>query len=170
MPFSGKHPFTFESALSLSIMLVLRLQKGYSLQSLSNDRHLNVLQCNMIKGAHMTAPEKIVLFAFRGDPLCFIHVLLNAIDLHERGQEGHIVIEGEAVKLVSEMSEPAHFLWAQYQKVKELGLIAGVCKACSKKLGVADAARQEGLPLLDDMFGHPSMGAFLEKGFKVITF
>ena len=35
--------------------------------------------------------EKTVLFAFRGDPLCFVHVLLNALDLKERGQEGLIV-------------------------------------------------------------------------------
>lgn len=118
----------------------------------------------------MTVSEKTVLFAFRGDPLCFIHVLLNAIDLHERGREGLIVIEGEAVKLVPEMSEPTHFLWAQYQKARELGLIAGVCKACSTKLGVIDAVKSEDLPLLDDMFGHPSMGAYLEKGFQVITF
>lgn len=101
--------------------------------------------------------------------MCFIHVLLNAIDLHERGREGQIVIEGEAVKLVPEMGEPAHFLWAQYQKAKELGLIAGVCRACSTKLGVVEAVENEGLPLLDDMFGHPSMGAFLEKGYRVIT-
>jgi hypothetical protein len=39
-----------------------------------------------------TSGEKIVLFAFRGDPLCFIHVLLNSLDLHERGREGSIVI------------------------------------------------------------------------------
>lgn len=118
----------------------------------------------------MTASEKIVLFAFRGEPICFIHVLLNAIDLHERGRGGQIVIEGEAVKLVPEMSEPTHFLWSQYQKAKELGLIAGVCKACSTKLGVLEAVGYEELPLLDDMSGHPSMGAFLEKGYRVITF
>lgn len=118
----------------------------------------------------MTVKEKIVLFVFRGDPMCFIHVLLNAIDLHERGCEGLIVIEGEAVKLVPEMSEPAHFLWAQYQKAKELGLITAVCKACSTKLGVAEAVEREGLPLVGDMFGHPSMGDFLEKGYRINTF
>jgi len=68
------------------------------------------------------------------------------------------------------MREPAHFLWTQYQKAKESGLIAGVCRACSAKHKVVEAVEQEGLPLLDDMFGHPSMGAFLEKGYQVITF
>jgi len=114
--------------------------------------------------------EKIVLFAFRGDPLCFIHVLLNAIDLHEHGREGLIVIEGDAVKLVPEMSKPGHFLSSHYQKAKKLGLIDAVCKACSIKLGVAEAVEKEGLPLLGEMSGHPSMGAYLGKGYQVITF
>ena len=114
--------------------------------------------------------EKIVLFAFQGNPLCFIHVLLNAIDLNERGKAGLIVIEGESVKLVPEMSRSGHFLNTFYQKAKALGLITAVCKACSQKMGVTEAVEKEGLPLVGDMAGHPSMGAFLEKGYQIITF
>ena len=43
--------------------------------------------------------KKIAIFAFEGNPICFVHVLLNAIDLHERGEEVKIVLEGEAIKL-----------------------------------------------------------------------
>ncbi len=114
--------------------------------------------------------EKPVIFAFRGNPMCFIHVLLNAIDLHEKGREGKIVIEGDAVALVPEMREPDHMLSALYQKTKELGLIVAVCKACSMKLGVADAVQKEGLPLFGDMSNHPSMSAFLDDGYQIITF
>ena len=31
--------------------------------------------------------KKVVLFAFNGDFMCFIHVLVNALDLHEKGYE-----------------------------------------------------------------------------------
>ena len=116
------------------------------------------------------AREKTVIFAFRGNPMCFIHVLLNGIDLHERGKEGKIVIEGEAVTLVPEMSKPDHFLFTLYRKAKDLGLIAAVCKACSMKLGVAKVVEEEGLPLFGDMSGHPSMGSYLEKDYQIITF
>ena len=115
------------------------------------------------------AYEKTVLFAFRGDPMCFIHVLLNALDLYERGREGLIVMEGEAVKLVPVISQADHLLVTLYQKVKALGLIDAVCRACSHKLGVVEAVEKEGLPLTGDMSGHPSMGAYLEKGYEVIT-
>lgn len=114
--------------------------------------------------------EKTVIFAFRGNPMCFIHVLLNAIDLHEKGREGKIVIEGDAVALVPEMSKPDHLLSTLYRKTKELGLIVAVCKACSMKLGVADAVQEEGLPLFGDMSNHPSMSAFLDDGYQIITF
>lgn len=114
--------------------------------------------------------EKTIIFAFRGNPMCFIHVLLNGIDLHEEGREGKIVIEGDAVALVPEMSKPDHLLSALYQKAKKLGLIVAVCKACSMKLGVADAVQEEGLPLFGDMSNHPSMSAFLDDGYQIITF
>jgi hypothetical protein len=114
------------------------------------------------------AHEKTVLFAFRGDPICFIHVLLNALDLHERGREGLIVMEGEAVKLVPVISKADHPLATLYQKVKVLGLIRAVCRACSRKLGVAEDVEKEGLALAGDMSGHPSLGAYQEMGYQVI--
>ena len=43
--------------------------------------------------------KKIALFVFNGDPMCFIHVLLNALDMKEKGYEARIVIEGAAMEL-----------------------------------------------------------------------
>ena len=114
--------------------------------------------------------EKTVLVAFRGDPLCFVHVLLNALDLKRRGQEGLIVLEGESVKLAGPMSESGHFLNPLYKKAKEAGLIYGACKACATKLDALAPIEKEGIPLVGDMANHPSMGAFIEKGYKIITF
>ncbi|MGB3975743.1 MAG: cytoplasmic protein [bacterium] len=114
--------------------------------------------------------EKVVLFAFRGDAMCFVHVLLNAIDLHERGGEGLIVMEGEAVKLIPEMSQPGHFLSQFYQKAKDLNLIVGACRACSIKLKVANEIKAAGIPLIGEMSGHPSIGEYIEQGYRVITF
>ncbi|MCG8617788.1 MAG: cytoplasmic protein [Desulfobacterales bacterium] len=114
--------------------------------------------------------NKTVLFAFRGDPLCFIHVLLNAIDLHERGREGAIVLEGESVTLVAEMRKPSHFLNTLYEKAKDSGLIYGACKACATKLKALDAVKEEEISLIGEMSGHPAMGEFMDKGYSVITF
>ena len=40
--------------------------------------------------------NKTAIFAFKGNPICFVHVLLNAIDLQEKKDEVKIILEGEA--------------------------------------------------------------------------
>ncbi|MDX2479283.1 MAG: cytoplasmic protein, partial [Desulfuromusa sp.] len=50
--------------------------------------------------------KKFALFVFNGDPMCFIHVLLNALDMQAKGHEATIIIEGAAVKLVPELVKP----------------------------------------------------------------
>jgi len=114
--------------------------------------------------------SKTVLFAFRGDPLCFIHVLLNSIDMNQRGQEGKIILEGESVTLVGQMAEPGHFLNQLYEKAKSMDLFLGACKACATKLKALEAVEKEGIPLIGEMAGHPAMGEYTAKGYQVITF
>lgn len=114
--------------------------------------------------------QKTVLFAFRGDPLCFVHVLLNGLDLYSNGHEGKIVLEGESVTLVEKMSQPGHFLSDLYQKAMSAGIIYGACKACSAKLKATEAVEKAGIPLVGDMSGHPAISAFLTQGYQVITF
>ena len=114
--------------------------------------------------------KKSALFVFNGDPMCFIHVLLNSLEMNAKGQSGRIVIEGAATKLIPELANtgnPLHKLW---EKTKEAGLIDGVCKACSQKMGTLEASKEQGLTLLDEMNGHPSMERYIREGFNIITF
>jgi hypothetical protein len=62
---------------------------------------------------------------------------------------------------------PLNGLW---KKNLEAGLVEGVCRACSSKLGTLEAAKDQELALLDDMSGHPSMSAYRNKGYEIITF
>jgi hypothetical protein len=47
--------------------------------------------------------KKIALFVFNGDPMCFVHVLLNALDFKAKGYDARIIVEGSAVKLLPEL-------------------------------------------------------------------
>lgn len=114
--------------------------------------------------------KKILIFAFRGDPMCFVHVLLNGIDLHERGMGGHIIVEGDAVTIIPKIADADHFLNSLFVKAKDLGIFKGACRACSAKLKVTKEIENEDIPLIGDMAGHPSMGGYLEKGYEVVTF
>jgi hypothetical protein len=114
--------------------------------------------------------RKYALFVFNGEPMCFIHVLLNALDMKERGAEVQIVLEGASVKLVAELYKEDNPQYALWNKCLDNNLVAGACMACSNKLGTLEAAQKHGLPLLADMSGHPAIGAFREQGYEVITF
>ena len=113
--------------------------------------------------------RKIAIFAFKGNPICFIHVLLNALDLHEKGKEVKIILEGEATKLILDLRSSDHHLHALYEKTKSFGLIDAVCRACAIKMGSLDAAEEEGLRLAEDMAGHAGMEPYIAKGYTIVT-
>ena len=113
--------------------------------------------------------NKTAIFAFRGNPICFVHVLLNAVDVHDRGGVVKIVIEGEATKLIADLRKPEHPLHTLYEKVKKLGLIDGVCRACAIKMNALEDAEAEGLKIADDMAGHAGMAPYIEKGYAIVT-
>jgi len=114
--------------------------------------------------------KKAVLFAFRDDFMCFIHVLLNALDMKSKGYEVGIVMEGASVTLVSKLAEPGNPMTALYKKAREQELFYGACKACSVKLGALDSINAEGLKLIGDMSGHAGMSGYMDAGYEVITF
>jgi hypothetical protein len=114
--------------------------------------------------------KKVALFAFNGDFMCFIHVLLNGLHLKQNGDEVKIVIEGSATKLIPELAKEGNPMFQLYQQAKEQNLIDGACRACSAKMEVTSAVEQEGLSFLDEMSGHPSMARYLNNGFEIISF
>jgi hypothetical protein len=114
--------------------------------------------------------KKIALFVFNGDPVCFIHVLLNGLDMKAKGMDGRIVVEGAATALLPELAQPENPLHKLWENAKSQGVVDGVCKGCAHKMGTAAEAVNQGLALLDDMSGHPAMSQYIEAGFEVISF
>lgn len=110
--------------------------------------------------------EKILFYGMTGEKMCFQHILLNALDLYSLGAEVKVIFEGASVKLVSQFEEEKNPL---YNKAKNLGLIAGVCLACSKVLGVYQKNKDTGLAMLEDMSGHAGMKSYITNGYKVIS-
>lgn len=110
--------------------------------------------------------KKVLFYGMTENKMCFQHILLNALDLREEGVECKIIFEGASVKLVSVFEKEGNKL---YQKLKELDMIAGVCVACSKVLGVYEDNLASGLKMLDDMLGHAGMKAYAKEGYEIIS-
>ncbi len=110
--------------------------------------------------------NKILFYGMTGEKMCFQHILLNALDLADSGIEVKIIFEGASVKLVSLFESEKNQL---YTKAKNQGLIAGVCLACSKVLGVYEKNVDSGLTLLDNMNGHAGMKRYIQDGYHVVS-
>lgn len=110
--------------------------------------------------------EKAVFFAFKGELLCFNHILINALDMDSKGVEAKIVMEGEAVKLIKELEESGNEL---YKKTKDKGLFDSICKACSAKFGVLEYNETVGIPVSGEAKGHPPMAEYVKDGYQIIT-
>lgn len=114
--------------------------------------------------------QKVVLFAFNGEAMCFVHVLLNALDMNKKGYDVKVVIEGGATILVNDMNKEGAPFAELYTQVKQLGLIDCVCMACAAKLDALEGVEAQGLPVNNEMTGHPSMSAYIDQGYQIITF
>lgn len=111
--------------------------------------------------------KKVVFFAFQGEEMCFMHLLFNALDMHKKGIDTKIVIEGKATALVKIMVEKENKL---FQEVRDLGLIDSVCKACSNQMGVLEFIENKtDLVLNGDLIGHPPMEPYIQNGYEIIT-
>ena len=119
----------------------------------------------------MTAqPTAFALFAYRQEPGCFVHVLLNGLDLQGKGHPVKIIMEGPATTLLPEIEFLDAPLPALFKKAVEAGIMEGYCLACATKLGVIEGAKASGLKPLSDMNGHPAIAGYIEQGFTVINF
>lgn len=110
--------------------------------------------------------RKIAFFPFKGEKMCFMHILINALDLYEKGVDAKIIVEGEAVKLIKVLEEEGN---KPYLKIKELGLFDSICKACSAQMGVLEYNETTGIPIKGNANGHPAMYDYINAGYEIIT-
>jgi hypothetical protein len=94
---------------------------------------------------------------------------LNGLDIHDKGGEAKIILEGEATGLIPELRKPEHPLHSLYEKGRNRGLIDAVCRACAIKMGSLEAAGKENFYIADDMAGHAGMASYIRQGYEIIT-
>jgi hypothetical protein len=113
--------------------------------------------------------RKVALFAFSGDPASFAHAMLTAMDMKDRSWEVKVVVEGEATKLLSLLRNETKPFADIYRRFRDRGFVDCVCRACATRNGVVPVVIEENLKLGGDMAGHPSMAAYMEQGYEVVT-
>ena len=66
--------------------------------------------------------DKVAIFVFSGDEMTFVHALLNALEMEEKGYYVRIIIEGSATRLISKIDKDDDLFSEFYKKAKEYGL------------------------------------------------
>lgn len=113
--------------------------------------------------------KKIALLAYNGEPTCFAHVMLYALDFHAKEYEVRVVIEGAATRLITDLASPGAPFANLYSQLRRYNLIYCICKACSQKMGTLAEAERQGLAIVGDMQGHPAIEEFLREGFTILS-
>lgn len=114
--------------------------------------------------------REVVVLAFQGKKSCFLHALLNVVDISKENMGVTLVMEGESLALLKEITLPSDPLHELYTRVKEGGLIGAVCLGCSRMFGVLELARREGLSINGQMDNHVPLAPYLKRGAQIITF
>ena len=114
--------------------------------------------------------RKVALLAYNGEPTCFAHVMLYALDFEKKGYEVKVIIEGAATALIPELAQADKPFAGLYSQLREKNLLSCICKACSQKMGTLAEAEKQGLNIVGDMQGHPSIEGLVSDGFQILSF
>ncbi len=120
--------------------------------------------------------RKLLFLLFTGEQCRINHAFMYAIDLHKKGYDVKIIIEGSATQCLGRLAEGGKFP-ELFREAHDLGLIAGACKTASggcstsdKNRNVADIAAERRVKMLSDMNGHAGIESFVKEGYEALVF
>lgn len=98
-----------------------------------------------------------------------VNALQIARELDEAGDEVTVIFDGAGTQWVPTLSDEEHKYHALF--VKTRSVIAGACDYCANAYGVKEQIeRIDGITLLDEFDGHPSVRKLLSNGYDLVTF
>lgn len=112
---------------------------------------------------------KYVFLATDDNKMQLYHILLNAVNFHEKGHEVTTVLECASPKLLIGIADGSIKL-PLFGKAMELGIIDHACKACTAAFSATEAAKKLGVPIKGELSGHSDMLKFVEDGYSLFTF
>jgi intracellular sulfur oxidation DsrE/DsrF family protein len=102
---------------------------------------------------------------FNQDKGIFTHILLNILDLADKGYPVGIIFESAACKLISEYE---HKNYEKYEELKRRKLVFAVCEVCAKNMGALESAKRQDLPINGEMYGHPPLSSWIKLDYHVM--
>jgi hypothetical protein len=99
-----------------------------------------------------------------------LHALLYSRELLDAGYAVKLIFDGGGTKWIEEISDPDHKLNPLYQSLKSDNAIAGTCDFCLKAFdGNKSIVESEGIQLINENHGHPSLAKLVQQDYQIIT-
>jgi len=121
-------------------------------------------------------PRKFLFLLFSDDSCRQNHALMYALDLHNKGFEVRLILEGPATKLLADFARPDSRAGELLRQAHRAGIVAGACARASGGCAsgdptrkVTDVAHTHGIALLADLDGHAGIEPFVREGYEVIA-
>jgi hypothetical protein len=112
---------------------------------------------------------KYMFLATDDNKMQLYHLLLNAVNFHEKGHEVAAVLECASPKLLIGIADGTIKL-PIFDSAMKLAIIDHACKACTATFSATEAADKLGVPLKGELKGHSDLLKFVEAGFSLLTF
>lgn len=103
-----------------------------------------------------------------GDLGRIVNALETAKEFNQAGDDVELIFDGAGTQWIKELADEDHRYHSLYAETRET--ITGACGYCAEAYGVLAAVEHEGVNLLDEHDGHPSLRRLVINGFQVITF
>ena len=88
-------------------------------------------------------------------------------EFKEANLDVKLIMEGAGTKWIGKLSEPSNKMHHLYEGIKDK---IEVCSFCSRSFGTQDIAIKEGLHLLDEYKGHPSVKKLVLENYEVLIY
>ena len=112
---------------------------------------------------------KYMFLATDENKMQLYHLLLNAINFHEKGHEVAVVLECASPKLLIGIVDGSVKL-PVFDVAMKMGIINHACKACTAAFSATEAAEKLGVPVKGGLKGHSDLLKFAEDGYSIVTF
>lgn len=120
-------------------------------------------------------PRKILFVVFAEDVCRQLHAFMYANDLHRKGYQTRIIVEGMATRLLADLEQAPPKLQKAVADAKTAGLIAGACLQAATGCGsaedrdIVDAIKARGVGFLSDLDNHAGIEPFIRDGYQIVA-
>ncbi len=97
-----------------------------------------------------------------------VNALTAAQEFKEGGDKVQVLFTGTGTKWIGELVKPDHLLHSVYVGLKDC--VTGACGFCAGAFGVAEAAKSNGVCLLEDYGKNMSYRKLIQDGYLILTF